>query len=549
MLNSLLLRKALVICSLIGVSLLQSGMVFAAHGPDETNEGVEILMRGPIHEAFADVSVNETAPGEVIPRQVPEPVNEIPPDFRPEGEQIEWIPGYWSWDDDQNNFIWVSGVWRDVPPGRRWIPGYWLAVEGGNQYISGFWTNIDQSATVYLPPPPQPLEAGPSSPALTPNHLWIDGHWVWQQNRYAWQAGYWLEQGPEMVWIPAHYVWTPRGYVFVRGYWDYQFARRGVMFAPLHYAQPIYRTPRYYYSPTIVLDIDAVFLSLFIRRDSRHYYFGDYHDVRYEKRGFHPWYSKRATRYGYDPYYRSYRLHRLRDDRHWENNYHRQFQYRRDHQEARPPHIYRPQQKQGFDRSRGPADHMIGRRLADVVENRQQAVRFTRLQPDQQREFQGRNRRVTDFQEQRRKLEMKPMNERESWKTPDSQKPVKIPRSASPVKDNRGEKTPVFAEPRKKYQESRTVQPQNRTIEQPRIQQQERQLPRQGKTNGQPWTKQPKNQGLKPEDQTNGNLQGQRQKQPYRQPSHQPENRFQENGQGKQNFEKSRSHGDGRKEL
>jgi hypothetical protein len=534
MLSNLLFRRVLIISLLIGISLLlQSGLTSAANGPNQTDGGVEVLMRGPIHEAFADVSVDETQPGAVTSRSVPDPINEIPPDFRPEGNNVEWISGYWSWDEDQDDFIWVSGIWRDIPPGRQWIPGYWMSIESGNQYISGFWANIDQTETVYLPPPPKPLEAGPSSPSLTPHHVWIAGNWVWYNNRYAWQSGYWLEQRPDMVWIPAHYVWTPRGYIFVMGYWDYQLARRGVMFAPLYYAQPTYRDHGYYYTPSIILDIDVIFLSLFIRRDSHHYYFGDYYDTRYEKRGFRPWYSKHATRYGYDPYYKSYRLHRLRNDRGWESNYHRQYQFRRDHKEARPPRIYRLQTNHKFDRPQGPANHMIGRRFADIVEKRDQPVRFTRLKPDHKREFKSQDRKMNKLLEERRKLEMIPNQKGKSWKPADIKKPARLKMSASPIKA-KPENTPVFSRPQGKPQENQRGKLQDQTEGQPQANPQgKRYLKSQNPTENQPQTKPQGKRYLKPQDQTEGQPQAKPQGKRYLKPQDQTEGQPQAKPPGK----------------
>jgi|GEM_PF-1592622 len=450
MLNRPLLQRLRVIAFLIMASLfVQAGIATAADESSANEQGMEVLTRGPIHEAFADVSVDEAHPGSVISRSVPEPINEIPPEFRPEGDHVEWISGYWSWDDDQNDFIWVSGIWRDVPPGRQWIPGYWMAVAGGNQYISGFWTDIEQKETVYLPPPPTPLQTGPSSPSASLYQEWIAGHWVWIDGRYAWQAGYWLDERPNMVWIPAHYVWTPRGFVFVRGYWDYHFARRGVLFAPRYYARPFYRNHGYYYTPRIVLDIDTIYLSLFIRRSSHHYYFGDYYDDRYVRRGFHPWHSAHATRYGYDPYYRSYRLYRLRRDSHWEHNYHQHFQYRHDHREARPPIVYRSATHHYFDRSHGPASQSIGRPLAEVVKNRTRTVRFTRLTENHRREYQARDRKLSTYQGERRKLEMTPDHGKRSRHSMNIKKPVQARMPASPIKDE-NRRTQRYAKPRGK---------------------------------------------------------------------------------------------------
>ena len=471
MLNNRHFRKILMVhlsigvigmIGMIGVLFLQSGMASTASTPKLKDHSMEILTRGPIHEAFAEVSVDEAQPGIVVSnRDVPDPINEIPPDVRPEGDNIEWISGYWSWDEDQNDFIWVSGIWRDVPPGRQWISGYWTQVEGGYQYISGFWTESFQSETVYLPPPPKPLQATPGSPPLSSSHIWIEGHWVWFHGGYAWQTGYWLEQRPDMVWIPAHYAWSPRGYIFIGGYWDYQPSRRGVLFAPLYYVHPIYRNHGYYYTPSIVLNIDTIFLSLFIRQDSHHYYFGDYFDARYEKRGFHPWYSPHATRYGYDPYYRSYRFHRLQKDKQWEHNYQRQFQYHQKHKEARPPVLYRPPAKHNVDRSHNRANQMIGEHLTDVMKRKDQAPGFIRMKSEQKRKFMEQDQKTTAFQTKRREFENVKKPREKSWKQPQAiQRPVQPKTSVSSIKSGRT-KTWIPSRPQGEYPVKKDeIQPQ-----------------------------------------------------------------------------------------
>ena len=409
------IRTLIFIALSIGLTFfLLSGTTFAANGPSANDEGMEVLTRGPIHEAFADVSVDETPTGPVITRPVPGPVNEIPAEVHPEGNQVEWIPGYWSWDEDQNDFIWVSGIWRDVPPGRQWIPGYWQSVAGGNQYISGYWTDIEQTATEYLPPPPQPLPAEPSSPAPTPDFVWIGGNWVWLHNGYAWQTGYWIEPRPDMVWIPAHYVWTPRGYIFAMGYWDYPVERRGVMFAPLYYSRPIYRHHGYFYRPHIVLNTDTVFLSLFVRRNSHHYYFGDYYDHRYTQRGFHPWYSKQATRYGYDPFYKNYRSHRMAKDRQWENNYQRQFVYRRDHRDARLPQRIEPIKMHPLNQSQSPISQSIGSLFGSIVKKKDQSQQVPHVKPEHQQKKHSPSRRDANFQVEHNKFERAPQPQQQT---------------------------------------------------------------------------------------------------------------------------------------
>src|SRR5438309_5507913 len=108
---------------------------------DQT-EGTEVLARGPIHEAFADPVNNKPQPTAVVPKEPPPAIEELPPDQKPAGENVQWFPGYWSWDDDRNDFIWVSGMWRTAPPDRNWAPGHWNQVNGGYQRTPGFWMAV-----------------------------------------------------------------------------------------------------------------------------------------------------------------------------------------------------------------------------------------------------------------------------------------------------------------------------------------------------------------------------------------------------------------------
>src|SRR5262245_41293685 len=81
-------------------------------------EGVEVLARGPVHEAFAEPSDPQPKSPPVVTKEPPAPIEEQPPEQKPEGENVVFLPGYWNWDEDAEEFIWVSGFWRDVPPDR-----------------------------------------------------------------------------------------------------------------------------------------------------------------------------------------------------------------------------------------------------------------------------------------------------------------------------------------------------------------------------------------------------------------------------------------------
>jgi hypothetical protein len=430
--------------------LLILGAATTAHGQAAAEAGVEVLTRGPVHEAFAKVTLSEATPGVVISKGPPGPIEELPPDEKPEGANVAWIPGYWTWDDDRNDFIWVSGVWRVMPPDRQWVPGYWAPIQGGYQWTSGFWAQAGQTEVTYLPPPPEPVEAGPSSPQPADNYVWSPGCWVWHETRYAWQPGYWLVEEPDWVWVSAHYVWTPGGYVFVPGYWDHDIVHRGVMFAPVYYSTPVYTRPDYYYSPAIVIDLGVIATCLFVQPRYHHYYFGDYYDRHYEDRGFYPWYSKRATRYGYDPVYFHYRSERLRHDPDWDVHIDEQYRYRREHVDARPPQTLALQVNIIKTQKTAVAqDLIIGKSLAEATQSKTLPMRFTRLDTDQRKRIETQGREVHRFQLERQRLEVTPAAAKRE-KGAEAGQPIKVrlresPVAASPVgKGERGTTPPAL---------------------------------------------------------------------------------------------------------
>jgi hypothetical protein len=299
-------------------------------------EGVEVLARGPIHEAFAEPVSSQPQATPIIPKPPPDPLPEVPPDEKPQGEAVQWIPGYWNWDDDRNDFIWVSGFWRAPPPGRQWMPGHWIQVQGGFQWVPGFWAGQDVQEVQFLAPPPEPVEAGPSVPAPAADSVYVAGTWVYRDARYLWRPGYWVSYRPGWVWIPAHYVWTPVGYVFVDGYWDFELRRRGLLFAPVYVDRRVWIRPGFYYQPRYVVADDFLLGALFVRPRFAHYYFGDYFEPIYARRGFTAWVDFRVGRFGFDPLFSYYRWHN-RNDRRWEGDLRGLYVARFNGQAPRPP--------------------------------------------------------------------------------------------------------------------------------------------------------------------------------------------------------------------
>jgi hypothetical protein len=322
--------------------------------PDQ--QGIEVLARGQVHEAYA-ATAEVPGPSPVVAKQPPDPVEEMPPDERPAGDNVQWIPGYWHWDGDRSDFVWVSGFWRVPPPGQMWVPGSWHQAAGGWQWAAGFWQGsapppqqqqvAAQAQIEYLPAPPQSLALAPSVPAPSATYFYVPGTWVWR-GRYVWRPGFWHEFRQGWVWVPAHFRWTPVGYVFVEGYWDYPLANRGVLYAPVAFAPGLIARPRFVYTPAYAVPYTSLQTALFVRRGFGAYFFGDYFAAQYVRAGFTPWCgSVRGTtfalninignRASYDPLWSYYRVAHRTDPR-WVNTVSGFYSGRYTGSIPRPPH-------------------------------------------------------------------------------------------------------------------------------------------------------------------------------------------------------------------
>lgn len=329
----------------------------------------EVLTRGPVHEAFAELVTLEPRPNAVSPKAPPEAVEELPPEVKPESQDAVWIAGYWSWDDDLQDFIWVSGIWRIPPPDTRWVPGYWVRVENGYQWIVGFWQSSESSPVdqdEYLRPPPESLEQGPSSPRPSDDHLWVSGCWIWRDSRYLWRPGYWLAAHTDWIWTPSRYVWAPRGCVFVPGHWDYPLSRRGLLFAPVYFAPTVFRGRHMHYSPSIVIDAGALTVHLFGRPSCHQYYFGDYYSPLYAQLGILPWHAR--FHHGHDPIYAHAKwLHGSKDPG-WSDRVRREFEDRRKDEHLRPPRKFAEQANPAQQPEKQPSvGSPLGRPVAEIA--------------------------------------------------------------------------------------------------------------------------------------------------------------------------------------
>lgn len=368
---------------------------------------IEELTRGPVHEAFAEQVSPDATPSAIVPKAPPEAIEEVPPENKPADAKAIWIDGYWAWDDVDERYIWISGVWRVAPTGYRWTPGYWTEADGGFRWIGGFWASADRSEVAYQPAPPESLEEGPTSAAPSDGHIWVPGCWYYRDARYVWRPGYWTPGQDNWVWIPNYYRYTPRGYVLCGAYWDVPLATRGCLFAPVFFNRPIYNTPNWFYTPRVSIGLGPLHFHMFVRPNYCHYYFGDYYGPNYARRGWLPWNSFHRQRHGFDPLFAYNVWHYKRQGIDFNDRYDRWQKFYDRHEDQRPRHTFSEQRdwvakNRASDRNEW-KQSAIAERFDDQVRNRRDG--FVSLDRADRQRYQEIGDRVRDFRTERAKSE------------------------------------------------------------------------------------------------------------------------------------------------
>ena len=93
---------------------------------------VAVLVAGHAPSAAAQVNVG-------IGIQIgPPPVREEVMAPRP-AYAAEWVRGYWRWDPQVRQHVWVPGRWMAARPGYRWVDGGWRHGRRGWIWTEGRW--------------------------------------------------------------------------------------------------------------------------------------------------------------------------------------------------------------------------------------------------------------------------------------------------------------------------------------------------------------------------------------------------------------------------
>ena len=350
--------------------------------PTPAEEQPEALTRGPVHESFAQPVVTDTQDAMGTTTAPPPNIVETPPDERPVGGSVAWVPGYWAWDADRHGYIWVSGCWRVAPPGMSWVSGYWTNTTGQWQWIPGFWTPSANQAIEYLPAPPEIAEPAPSETVVA-DTIWVPSCYYWVDGRYVLRRGYWLQAQPGWVWMPSHFIRTPRGHIFVAGHWDYDLGHRGVLFAPEAFAPGVHFRAGFAFSPSITIDVSLMTGSLFVYPQYHHYYFGDYYDSGYARLGIYAWFDVDRHHQWSDPIFVHDRWQHGRSDPDWERHLRRDYDDRRAHVDMRPARTYTEMQQRVSHAPEQQRRTMeFARPLNTVVASKSAPVRFEHVTPE-----------------------------------------------------------------------------------------------------------------------------------------------------------------------
>jgi hypothetical protein len=57
-------------------------------------------------------------------------------------EGFIWVPGYWAWDADVDDYYWIPGTWVMAPQvGLLWTPPWWGWGDGGYLFHDGYWAS------------------------------------------------------------------------------------------------------------------------------------------------------------------------------------------------------------------------------------------------------------------------------------------------------------------------------------------------------------------------------------------------------------------------
>jgi len=166
----------------------------------------------------------------------------------------------------------------------------------------------------------------------------------------------------------------------------------------VHFARSwwgLFGRPTYRYRPSICIDVANLWDNLFCRPQYGHYYFGDYYDPGYARRGIYPWFERNKAHNWYSPFCAYGEWRHEREQPRWLEGVRRDFDDRRAYKELRPAHTYQALEaeiRRQPERDRGRM--AFAKPLTSYSANPKEGFRFERVNADARRKIivEGRER-------------------------------------------------------------------------------------------------------------------------------------------------------------
>ena len=228
------------------------------NAPPPVPKGIEVLARGPVHEAFASLTA-EPQPTKAVAKKPPKPhrgdaARRETRGRRPSGSAATG-PGTTTAATSSGS----RGVWRTPPPGKQWVAGYWRDEGDGAQWVPGFWSpsrakeDAPQDVT-YFPKPPDPPARRRAGDAALGRHASTSpatGTGTAPTTPGAPATG--RASSPTTSGCPPTTAGRPAGYIYIAGYWDSP-SSAAASCTPRSSSIPTSSMRRYVYTPAYAVD-------------------------------------------------------------------------------------------------------------------------------------------------------------------------------------------------------------------------------------------------------------------------------------------------------
>ena len=271
---------------------------------------VEVMTRGPVHEAYAvPVSAGQTA-GVIVPKQPPAPIEEVPPDMKPEGAERRLDSRLLELGRRTQGFH--LGQRRVARAAARLPLDARLLAGGAGPGVPVGFRLLDAGPCAKKRPimPSRHKASRPGPPVRRPART-ISGSPATGNGRGP------LCLAARLLGGAASPIGSGcrRLITGVRGAGSMCLAIGIIRWSAAGWSfRPSISRPVAVYRPAVCLDVGVFSFSLFCRPGYGHYYFGDYYDDRYVAFGIRPWFYFNSPRYGYDPLFGYYRWYH---EAHW----------------------------------------------------------------------------------------------------------------------------------------------------------------------------------------------------------------------------------------